>query len=440
MKMKCIKISLLIVSALSVNFSFAQWTEDASGVHLTDPNKYVGIGTSKPSAQLDVNNNILLGLDEPAYGVRIKANWPSHTGGWARGFYIANEDNSKNYFSVGVTGLATAGVTNMSYAWLGKDYNNAHMFFLPNGNVGIGTANPTEKLSVNGNITVKGDNARIYLGGPANGTFGIAFDNLNPNYGIFYTEGTPDDYVSISPNGNAKNGVMNIFGNGNVGIGTTTPQEKLDVNGNVTISGLIKIPLASDVEHQSPSLTVTPGHEFKYDGEYLNYYGLGFHKYEDAGGFDGINAYLSAYYGIDLFTGGANRLRISNGGNVGIGTTTPTEKLSVNGNIKAKKLIVTQTGWADYVFDKAYTLMHIDSLSTYINTHKHLPEMPTTKDVQDNGVDVGNNQTLLLKKIEELTLYIIEQHKQMAKQNEQMIQQQKEITEQNQRIEKLEHK
>ena len=103
----------------------------------------------------------------------------------------------------------------------------------------------------------------------------------------------------------------------------------------------------------------------------------------------------------------------------------PTEKLSVNGNIKAKKLIVTQTGWADYVFDKNYTLMPVDSLSTYIKTHKHLPEMPTTKDVQNNGVDVGSNQTLLLKKIEELTLYIIEQHKQLAQQNK--------------RLQKLEH-
>ena len=106
-------------------------------------------------------------------------------------------------------------------------------------------------------------------------------------------------------------------------------------------------------------------------------------------------------------------MSINDDHNVGIGTTTPTEKLSVNGNIKAKKLIVTQTGWADYVFDKAYKLMSVDSLSTYINTHKHLPEMPTTKDVQNNGVDVGNNQALLLKKIEELTLYIIEQHKEI---------------------------
>ena len=75
--------------------------------------------------------------------------------------------------------------------------------------------------------------------------------------------------------------------------------------------------------------------------------------------------------------------------------------------------------------------MPVDSLSSYIKTHKHLAEMPTTKHVQDHGVDVGNNQTLLLKKIEELTLYIIEQHKTMKDQQQQII-------EQNKRLQKLE--
>lgn len=131
--------------------------------------------------------------------------------------------------------------------------------------------------------------------------------------------------------------------------------------------------------------------------------------------------------------------------NVGIGTSNPTEKLTVNGNIKAKKVTVTQNGWADYVFDKDYKLMNLNDLFQYIQQHKHLPEIPSTAQIEKEGVDVGNNQALLLKKVEELTLYIIEQHKimneqrkQIIEQNKQILEQQKQIIGQNERIKKLE--
>jgi hypothetical protein len=111
-------------------------------------------------------------------------------------------------------------------------------------------------------------------------------------------------------------------------------------------------------------------------------------------------------------------------GNVGIGTANPTEKLSVNGNIKAQKLIVTQNGWADYVFDSSYQLRPLSLVEQFIKEHKHLPEVPTNNEVEKNGIDVGETQALLLKKVEELTLYIIEQNKQMTelkKENERKI-------------------
>ncbi|SJZ68563.1 hypothetical protein [Sediminibacterium ginsengisoli] len=108
-----------------------------------------------------------------------------------------------------------------------------------------------------------------------------------------------------------------------------------------------------------------------------------------------------------------------NAGKIGIGTNSPAERLSVegninaNGNIKTKKLIVTQSGWSDYVFDKDYALRSIDSLEKFILENKHLPEIPSAKEVAENGVNVGENQALLLKKIEELTLYIIEIKKEL---------------------------
>ncbi len=97
-----------------------------------------------------------------------------------------------------------------------------------------------------------------------------------------------------------------------------------------------------------------------------------------------------------------------NGGNIGIGTTNPTEKLAVNGNIRAKKLIVTQSGWPDYVFNKSYKLKPLSEVDQFIKNKNHLPDMPSSKDVEEKGLDIGKTQAALLKKIEELTLYVID--------------------------------
>ncbi len=64
--------------------------------------------------------------------------------------------------------------------------------------------------------------------------------------------------------------------------------------------------------------------------------------------------------------------------------------------------------WADYVFHDDYQLRSLEALDKYIQQYKHLPEVPTTKEVNENGLDVADTQALLLKKIEELTLYMIE--------------------------------
>jgi hypothetical protein len=98
-------------------------------------------------------------------------------------------------------------------------------------------------------------------------------------------------------------------------------------------------------------------------------------------------------------------------GNVGIGTSTPTNKLEVNGTIKTKEVNVTTTGWPDYVFAADYNLMPLDSLSEFIKTNSHLPGVPSESEVNLNGANLGEMNVILLKKIEELTLYIINQDK-----------------------------
>ncbi|MBN9300162.1 MAG: TMF family protein [Filimonas sp.] len=113
-------------------------------------------------------------------------------------------------------------------------------------------------------------------------------------------------------------------------------------------------------------------------------------------------------------------LRLDNNGNVGIGITAPTDKLAVNGNIRSKKVIVTQTGWPDYVFDSSYQLPTLDSVSNFIQTNKHLPDIPSAATVEKDGHDLGEVQKQLLKKVEEMTLYMIEQNKKIANQDKEI--------------------
>lgn len=118
-------------------------------------------------------------------------------------------------------------------------------------------------------------------------------------------------------------------------------------------------------------------------------------------------------------TNNAERMTILPDGFVGIGTSTKPNaetKFAVNGAVYAKKLKITQTGWADYVFNDDYRLPALSEVEKYIKSHKHLPGVPTTAEVEKNGTDVAEIQAVLLKKIEELTLYIIDQNKKIEEQ------------------------
>jgi hypothetical protein len=120
-------------------------------------------------------------------------------------------------------------------------------------------------------------------------------------------------------------------------------------------------------------------------------------------------------------------------GKVGIATDSPKELLSVNGNIQAKEIKVTTTtaDWPDYVFAGDYQLPTLKETAKFIEENKHLPGVPKAAEIERNGLSLGEMNKILMQKVEELTLHLIEKDKQLDEQN-------KSLGEVLERLEKLE--
>jgi uncharacterized coiled-coil protein SlyX len=206
----------------------------------------------------------------------------------------------------------------------------------------------------------------------------------------------------------------NVYYNGgNVGIGTTSPGAKLDL-GNVNSSNpYVQALIYSGNIQYAQGIGVNLGQSPNAMSMLI-------------GGYSGASAGAASFEVVSAnsltfpYTSYTTRFMVSSNGNVGIGTTTPDAKLAVNGTIHTKEVKVETNNWPDYVFKPTYKLPSLLEVKTYIEKNKHLQEMPSEQEVAKNGINLGEIVKLQTKKIEELTLYLIEQQKQMDQLKQQL--------------------
>jgi hypothetical protein len=289
-----------------------------------------------------------------------------------------------------------------------------------NGNVGIGTIEPVSKLSISGSLTLTSGlintSARPSVTSNTldygeiraySGERGLADDGFIRMSAGGGSNGIEKSYIELSGYSTIpdmdKNIVMGTSGNerlridkkGYVGIGTNLPAALLDVNGKVIVRSSF----------------------------YTN----------DIRGYDGSNITIgpntSGTSSTIFMIGGANAseaMRVNYDKNVGIGTTKPDSKLTVKGKIHAEEVKVDLAVLADYVFEKYYlgqsslkpdyTLLTLSEVEKFTQANHHLPNVPSAKEIKENGLLLGEMSNVLLQKIEELTLYSIEQKKTIDKQ------------------------
>jgi hypothetical protein len=202
--------------------------------------------------------------------------------------------------------------------------------------------------------------------------------------------------------------------NGNVGIGTTSPITNFEVVGTAVISN----PAGTNYNENLRLPSSATGYACIALGASAGGAGTGLGQWSLVK-FPSVEASrFSIRHNNDDY------LNISTNGNIGMGISNPVDRLAVNGRIKAKEIKVELTGWPDVVFAKDYVLPTLQETEKHIFEKGHLPGIPSAAEVEKNGVELGDMNKTLLQKIEELTLYLIEQGKdikELKKQNKNLL-------------------
>ena len=404
------------------------WYMDGSSNIYNLNNANVGIGNTNPQTKLDLTGDLRLrsvalnlpgGLNNDVDITSIKSSVYMFSGGALGGCQITG-------FTGGVDGRIITIFNNSTTAAIQLyDESNTTNPSAAANKILTGTGN-SAIIYQNGSVTLRYDGAKqrwtvtgsnytdgLGMGGSGGSGWGLA-GNTGTNASNFI--GTTDSKPFTIKTNNVA--AVNVGTNGNVGIGTSSiGSGKLYISGsdegvllygaNGGFYGEVRnnvgdLSLEADANLVIKSAYGSPLINRPFKNIILNPEPI-------------TNLSSAGNVGIGNSTP-ANKLSVNGNadfsGNVGIGTTNPTYKLSVNGNIRAKEIVV-ESGWADYVFDENYKLPSLESVEYHIKQNKHLPGIPSADNILKEGLSIGAIQAKMMEKIEELTLYIIEMKKEI---------------------------
>jgi hypothetical protein len=386
------KRNFLLLFLISVT-SFSQQIGDGVATHITD---------------------FSLPLSSGLYqGVRPIGATPDLSHDWQHLFVLRHTNPSNNH-----------------QLQIGASYNTNDRLFFRKIATGLQSSNPdwievatrggntfVGNQSFSGDIAIGKDAQISTISGPANS--GAIQIKTNSSFG-----GPQNRYLRLGwkDNNSVFYPAISVNDDLNVGIGTITPSAKLNIEGD---HGSSRFLLHANGNGQAAPYQADLSLWASEPGLTWSGVGIGnnIHNYKTgSGGLTLLNtarggSYIRLLDNAMQFNVVANTgtdlqaLSINSNGNVGIGTTNPTSKLTVAGNINSREVKVSVDAGADFVFEKDYALPSLQEVEKFVTENKHLPEIASAKEMQKEGINLSEMNIKLLQKIEELTLYVIEMKK-----------------------------
>lgn len=370
----------------------------AQGIFQINANGQTGIGVGAnlidASAMLDIK-----ATDMGVLIPRMTSTQRSVITSPAKGLFVFDNTTSSFWYYDGSTWVeGMGGNSGGSSIWM---QNSADAYY-SSGNIGIGTNTPSEELTVVGQVkaTYASDETEYVT---------IGHGGAN---GFIETEG--DGNLDFRHDGNT---LMTLEDTGNVGIGTSSPSQKLHIggNGNLRIDGSNSTYSIFNTYQGGSGETILQIDPYNTDNTKTSAIRL-FRSVDASEVSFAIMKGNNTTQTNHLLRGNSDSF-LSLTGNVGIGTTDPLGyKLAVNGNIGAEEIEVRTNYWADFVFEEDYELRSLKEVEAFIEENGHLPTMPSEQEAINSPINLGDMDVKLLQTVEEQMLYILQLKEQNEKQ------------------------